>query len=175
MDAGAKLANSKQILKETNKKWKLHRELLHTCSYFKNKMLILSSCLYSKQRCSVHLFFFFLSLPFPYYLFIHHSSVVSLSSSGWPPLSFCPHYAFLHFPFFSRCWNFRSLLAQVSLHWMTRLPLSATTPLCPGESSSLPRSRYFLPGLIFGHLQATSFALTHKNWSPLRIRLSPCL
>lgn len=60
MDAGAKLANSKQILKETNKKWKLHRELLHTCSYFKNKMLILSSCLYSKQRCSVPLFFFLL-------------------------------------------------------------------------------------------------------------------
>lgn len=85
------------------------------------------------------------------------------------------HYAFLHFPFFSRCWNFRSLRAQVSLHWMTRLPLSATTPLCPGESSSLPSSRYFFPGLIFGHLQATSFALTHKNWSPLRIRLSPCL
>lgn len=53
-------------------------------------MLILSSCLYSKQRCSV-------PSPFPYYLFIHHSSVVSLSSSGWSPLSF----AFLCFLAFS--------------------------------------------------------------------------
>lgn len=84
-------------------------------------------------------------------------------------------YGFLHLPFFSRCWNFLSLRAHVSLHWITRLPLSATTPLCPGESSSFPSSRYFFPGLILGHLQATSLARTHKNWSPRRMRLSPCL
>ncbi len=167
LNTGAKLANSKQILKETNKKWKLHHELLHTWSYLKNNNILFMPLFKAAM--------FSPSFSFPCDLFIHDSSVVSLSSFGQPPLSFCPHYAFLHFPFFSRCWNFRSLRAQVSLHWMTRLPLSATTPLCPGESSSLPSSRYFLPDLIFGHLQATSFALTHKNWSPLRIRLSPCL
>lgn len=88
-----------------------------------------------------------------------------------------PHllYGFLHLPFFSRCWNFLSLRAHVSLHWITRLPLSATTPLCPGESSSFPSSRYFFPGFILGHLQATSLARTHRNWSPRRMRLSPCL
>lgn len=61
LNTGAKLANSKQILKETNKKWKLHHELLHTCSCLKKK-LIFSSCLYSKQRCLVPLFLIFLSL-----------------------------------------------------------------------------------------------------------------
>lgn len=105
------------------------------------------------------------------------STVLSLSR---PPLSPTPlrlfsAYGFLHLPFFSRCWNFLSLRAHVSLHWITRLPLSATTPLWPGESSSFPSRRYFFPGLIFGHLQATSLARTHRNWSPRRIRLSPCL
>lgn len=97
MDTGAKLANSKQILKDTNKKWKLHRELLHTRSYFKNKMLILSSCLYSKQRCSVPLFFLFSSFPL---LSFHPPLVCCFSVQLWMATSFLfPSLCFLAFSF----------------------------------------------------------------------------
>lgn len=81
----------------------------------------------------------------------------------------------MHLPFFSRCWNLRSRRAHVSRHWITRLLLSATMPLWSGESSALPSSRYFLRGLILGHLQAMSRERIHKLWSPRRIRLVPCL
>lgn len=111
---------------------------------------------------------------FPFFFLKRPAHTLLLNSSRFSAdLSLV--YGFLHLPFFSRCWNFLSLRAHVSLHWITRLPLSATTPLCPGESSSFPSSRYFFPGLILGHLQATSLARTHKNWSPRRMRLSPCL
>lgn len=123
-------------------------------------------------------FLSFLSLPLSPLVLFQHPLILSPVPCSIPSLqasSVLSAYAFLHLPFFSRCWNFLSRRAHVSLHWMTREPLSATTPDCPGESSLLPRSRYFFPVLIFGHLHATSLALTHRNWSPRRMRLSPCL
>lgn len=115
--------------------------------------------------------------PFIFFLFLKITRSAFLLNSSPSPASSPSFsaYGFLHLPFFSRCWNFLSLRAHVSLHWITRLPLSATTPLWPGESSSFPSRRYFFPGLILGHLQATSLVRTHRNWSPRRMRLSPCL
>lgn len=131
-----------------------------------------SSCFYTKKQRHKQSHVCTLSSDcLSFFLSMIHSALEFLFFLWRPHLL----YGFLHLPFFSRCWNFLSLRAHVSLHWITRLPLSATTPLCPGESSSFPSSRYFFPGFILGHLQATSLARTHRNWSPRRMRLSPCL
>lgn len=79
------------------------------------------------------------------------------------------HHALLHLPFFSLRWNLRSRRVQMSLHWMTRLFLSASSPGRSGlmAPSVVPRMRKRLPMCIRGHLQARSFMLTHSTWSPL--------
>lgn len=146
----------------------------------KTKQIILNNSLHaSTQKSSDINSLFSVRGPVCLSFFFPPSHVKSSSSPAFSLSLFFfflkPAYGFLHLPFFSRCWNFLSLRAHVSLHWITRLPLSATTPLWPGESSSFPSSRYFFPGLILGHLQATSLARTHRNWSPRRMRLSPCL
>lgn len=62
-------------------------------------MLILSSCLYSKQRCSVHLFFFFPLSSFPLLSF-HPPLVCCFSVQLWMATSFLlPSLCFLAFSF----------------------------------------------------------------------------
>lgn len=97
-----------------------------------------------------------------------------------------PNHALLHFPFFSLRWNFLRRLVQTSLHWITRLFLSATKPMrsapgllapppgpTPGPApgpvppSAPPITKNRLLIWILGHLQARSFMCTHKMLSPL--------
>lgn len=103
------------------------------------------------------------------------------------------HHALLHFPFFSLRWNFLRRLVQTSLHWITRLFLSATRPMrsapglvAPGPGptpgpvpvpvppSLPPITRKRLLIWILGHLQARSFICTHRMLSP-RFKGSPRL
>lgn len=93
-----------------------------------------------------------------------------------PSCADCCCWLLQHLPLLSRCWNLRRRRAHWSFQGTSRLALSATTPLWPRESSSSePSNRYFLPGLILGHLHATSLARTHSSWSPRLMRCSPCL
>lgn len=101
------------------------------------------------------------------------------------------HHTLLHFPFFSLRWNFLRRLVQTSLHWITRLFLSAIRPTLsapglgapglgpdPGPTAvppSLPpitKNRLLI--WILGHLQARSFMWTQRTLSPL-FRGSPRL
>lgn len=101
------------------------------------------------------------------------------------------HHTLLHFPFFSLRWNFRRRLVQTSLHWITRLFLSAIRPTLsapelgapglgtdPGPTAvplSLPpinKNRLLI--WILGHLQARSFMWTQRTLSP-RFKGSPRL
>lgn len=99
------------------------------------------------------------------------------------------NHALLHFPFFSLRWNFLRRLDQTSLHWITRLFLSATKPTrsapglvapTPGPApgpvppSLPPITKKRLLIWILGHLQARSFMCTHRMLSP-RFRGSPRL
>ncbi len=103
------------------------------------------------------------------------------------------HHALPHFPFFSLRWNFLRRLVQTSLHWITRLFLSAVSPTrsaptllapvpgpTPGPAPVLvppslpPITRNRLLIWILGHLQARSFMCTHRMLSP-RFRGSPRL
>lgn len=101
------------------------------------------------------------------------------------------HHTLLHFPFFSLRWNFLRRLVQTSLHWITRLFLSAIRPTLsapglgapglgpdPGPAAvplSLPpitKNRLLI--WILGHLQARSFMWTQRTLSP-RFKGSPRL
>lgn len=105
----------------------------------------------------------------------------------------CSNHALPHFPFFSLRWNFLRRLVQMSLHWITRLFLSATSPMrsAPGledpppgptpgppigpfPPSVPPITKNLLLIWILGHLQARSFMCTHRKLSP-RFRGSPRL
>lgn len=104
-----------------------------------------------------------------------------------------PHHALLHFPFFSLRWNFLRRLVQTSLHWITRLFLSAIRPTrsapglvapppgptpvpapVPVPPSLPPITKNRLLIWILGHLQARSFMCTHRMLSP-RFKGSPRL
>lgn len=113
------------------------------------------------------------------------------------------HHALPHFPFFSLRWNFLRRRVHTSLHWITRLFLSASrptrsavpappaetaTPLAeataaaagaapgptPAPLSLPPITRKRLLIWILGHLQARSFMWTHRMLSP-RFKGSPRL
>lgn len=114
------------------------------------------------------------------------------------------HHALPHFPFFSLRWNFLRRRVHTSLHWITRLFLSASRPTrsavagppaeaaaplaeatagagpaagtgpAPALPSLPPITRKRLLIWILGHLQARSFMWTHRMLSP-RFKGSPRL